>query len=449
MFQNEQDKRIGLSGGGHVILVKMMAWLRIFLVCCLAVFIEVGWGPALSRPGLLATAADLPSVNKFYLNQKDYREYIDFFKEVFEVVGKNYYHEVQNKDFMRFVYLFNTKIYGPLKRSGKSKKYIKWRSAAFLVDALKAEDDIFSRFFPPKDAERFETEALGKRIDLGIEGSVTSDGFVVRWIEPRSDAYEKGLRQGDILLVLNGQQAIGLAQEEIQKILKPLEGETVEMEFWDASDEKEKAMDVVSKEYFKQAVFKIDVDIPNVFCIQIERFNRMTAEDMQILMEEVLAKEDSRLIIDLRDNPGGPPLAAQAISAFFLTPNQEFAYFQKKNRPKALLHVPEIPEELRFDGPMAILVNEKSGSASELFSGIMQRRGRATLIGQNTAGQVFLKSMFYLSDNSMVLLVTARGHHPDGQVFSFSGVRPDIRSEKKELIRYAAEYLSSLPAHDR
>ncbi|MCK5601370.1 hypothetical protein KAR91_05870, partial [Candidatus Pacearchaeota archaeon] len=149
------------------------------------------------------------------------------------------------------------------------------------------------------------------------------------------------------------------------------------------------------------------------------------------------------LILDLRGNPGGPPLATREISAFFLKGGDDFAFFQKKGHPKALLDVPKIPGELHYDGPMVILINEKSGSASELFSGILQRKGRAVLMGQNSAGQVFLKSMFHFSDDSMALLITGRGHHPDGAVFSFNGLTPDriiAKDEEIDIIDYAAAY---------
>ena len=117
-----------------------------------------------------------------------------------------------------------------------------------------------------------------------------------------------------------------------------------------------------------------------------------------------------------------------------------------KNRPKSSLDVPEIPEEYRYKGDIVILVDNKSGSASELFSGILQGRDRAVVMGVNTAGQVFLKRMFYLEDQSMLLLVTARGHHPDGTVFSFDGVEPNEKIEDMDidLIKYAAEYLVSI-----
>jgi C-terminal processing protease CtpA/Prc len=101
-------------------------------------------------------------------------------------------------------------------------------------------------------------------------------------------------------------------------------------------------------------------------------------------------------------------------------------------------------KELKYDGPIVILINKGSGSATELFSGVMQKQRRAVLMGQNSAGQVMLKSMFHFDDESMVLLITARGHYPDGSVFSFGGLNPDRfvqNDEEDKIINYATEYL--------
>ena len=155
--------------------------------------------------------------------------------------------------------------------------------------------------------------------------------------------------------------------------------------------------------------------------------------------------DDQGLILDLRDNPGGPPLAAREISSFFLTPGEDFAYFQKRDHPKSLLDVPKIPEKYRYHNPIVILVNQKSGSASELFTGVMQKRDRAFIMGMNSAGKVFLKSMYNFDDESMLLLVTARGYYPDGEVFSFDGIKPNQKIETEEnLVHLAAQYLASL-----
>ncbi len=263
-------------------------------------------------------------------------------------------------------------------------------------------------------------------------------------VEPRSDSYIKGLRPKDIIQKIDDISVIIFNEDQIKKKLTPLEGAKVILDFFDESGT-EKKIEVISQEFFEQTVFMEPVDVPGIHCLEIRKFNQKTSEDMFNYLNFIKTQEkDLGLILDLRGNPGGPPLAAREISSFFLPPGEDFAYFQKRGQPKSLLNVPAIPSKYHYQNPIVILVNKDSGSASELFSGVMQKRKRSFLMGTNTAGKVFLKSMFYFDDESMVLLVTARGYYPDGSVFSFDGVVPDqvVKvSEKNELIHLAAEYL--------
>lgn len=420
---------------------------KFYLLLCVSLF--------LSAHSRSAEAAETPKPSKdgavmnTNLNpaRKDYQEYVDFFEKVYDTMDKNYYYPLNRKRFLLFVQNFDKKIYSQLKNEGKSVDYIRWRSAAYLVDALKSEDDVFSAFMPPKFAEKFEKEVLGQKIDLGIEGELVSDGYLVKKIEPRSDAFEKGLRENDLIVKIDDTDVLTLKPEQIVDRLTPLENTKVALQYRDSVQKELRVLEAISKEYFKQTVFMVPVDVPGVDCLQIQRFNRMTGEDMSRFLDVVRKRGTNKLIIDLRGNPGGPPLAAREISAFFLKPEEEFASFRWKNKPPGTLDVPKIPEEFQYKGDIVILVDHESGSASELFSGIMQFRGRATVMGKNTAGQVFLKSMFNFDDQSMLLLVTARGHKPDGSVFSFSGVEPNVSVETQAdaLIHEAAEYLVSQP----
>jgi carboxyl-terminal processing protease len=377
----------------------------------------------------------------------EYQAHLAFFEKVYATMEKNYYHPIDRRDFKRFLKKFDLKIYGQMKSSGKSGNYIKWRSAAFLVEHLKSSDDIFSAFFPPKAAKDYEEEVLGKKIDLGIEGKLMVRGYLVVHVEPRSDAYVKGLRRKDIIFRIGGQDVVALSEDRIHDLLTPLEGSNTALEFYDFDEKISQHIEVMSQEYFKQTVFMIPVKEPGAACLQIQRFNRKTSEDMTRFMVRIIQEGVTALVIDLRGNPGGPPLAAREISSFFLPPNEEFAYFQKRDLPESRLSVPQIPERFRYSGDMAILVNEKSGSASELLTGILQSRGRAVVMGENTAGQVFLKSMFPFEDDSMVVLVTARGHYPDGRVFSFDGITPDnpVDPRRDDLPEYAARLIKHPP----
>jgi len=377
-------------------------------------------------------------------NDPAYQKYLDFFEEVYKTMELNYYRPITRDAFNRFRKRFDSTIFPQLKKENKTSDYVKWRSAAYLVDYLKDPEDTFSAFFPPQPAKEYEQKVLGKKIDLGIEGSLIPEGYVVFKIEPRSDAYIKGLRAKDVIRQIDGITITTLTEEEINHRLNPLEGTKVKLSYLSYQTRAENTIEVISQEYFKQTVFMVPVDAADIFCLSLEKFNRKTSEDMFVFLRYIHEHKGKGLILDLRGNPGGPPLAAQEISSFFLTPAQEFAYFQKRDEPKASLTVPAIPEEYRYTGPIVILINEQSGSAAELFSGVMQYRDRAVLMGTNTAGKVLLKSMFNFDDESMLLLVTARGHLPSGDPFSFDGVVPDEKVEDPDadLRNYAARYLA-------
>ncbi len=392
---------------------------------------------------LISFLLSYPSSIDASQNEEIRKQYVEFFGDLFEVMVKNYYYPLEKEDFVRFILWFDQKIYEKVKRRKSLSPLVKWRSAAYMVDFLKQENDTFSAFFPPKPAKKFEKDVLGKKIDLGIEGVLTDEGFLVKRIEPRTDAAKKGLLPEDLIQKINGVEASALSQKTIEELLRPLEDTTVRLVFKSHKTGRIKEIQVISKEYYKQSVFMVPVDVKDIYCLEIRTFNRKTSEDLEYFLSQIKKKKPKGLVLDLRDNPGGPPLAAREISAFFLPAKEDFAYFQKRGRPKAELDVPKIPKKKKFDGSLAILVNEGSGSASELFSGVLQKRDRAVLFGQTTAGKVLLKSMFHFDDESMVLLVTGRGFFPDGEVFSFDGLGPDypIQDQDIDLVHFAANYL--------
>lgn len=375
---------------------------------------------------------------------KEYQHYINFFEEVYETVDNNYFAPVSRSDFDRFIEQFNEKIYSQLKSEGKSIDYVRWRSAAYLVDYLIRPDDPFSQFYPPPTVKEYEQEVYGKRVDLGIEGERIDVGYHVQHVEPRSDAYQQGMRDQDLIIRINQHDVTAMSEDEIEKALVPLEGDEVEIQFLNHVTKLPRVIKVKSREYFKQTVFMASTGVPGIFALEIRKFNRKTGEDMLRFLQHIKTENPKGLILDLRGNPGGPPLAAREIASFFLEPGSDFVYFEGRHKPKAALDVPVIPEEFRFKGPIVILVNEKSGSASELFSFTMQDADRAIIMGRNTAGLVYLKSLFHFDDKSMVALMTSLAHFPDGRPFSLNGVTPDERPPEDvmdNLITMAAKYM--------
>src|SRR5437016_5375174 len=98
-------------------------------------------------------------------NTQDHQQYTDFFEKVYQTFQDNYYLPPDRKIYDDFLRKFNTRIYAQLQSEGKSNDYVRWRSAWYLVEALRSKDDKFTQFYPPKPAVKFQHEALGEKID--------------------------------------------------------------------------------------------------------------------------------------------------------------------------------------------------------------------------------------------------------------------------------------------
>jgi carboxyl-terminal processing protease len=376
-----------------------------------------------------------------FSSSPDYKQYTDYFEKVYHLFEQNYYLPPSRQVYDNFIRKFNTKIYAQLKGEGKSDNYVRWRSAWYLVNALKSKEDEFTGFWPPgKSVANFHHDVLAQRVDLGITGQKKGIGFLVTALERHADAYDKGLRADDTILKIDGTAVRGLTQADIEATLNPVINTQVKITFLNHETNVPQTITAKSKEYFKQTVFRHDVPVDGVFCLEITHFNEMTPQDMDYFLGLIRPQNPKGLVLDLRGNPGGQVGGALEIASYFL-PSGEFAYFQHRKDPKYEMDVPDIDTRLKLSCPIVILVDSGTGSAAELFSGIMQYQHRAYVLGVNTAGQILLKRSFPVGDGAEIGMVMARGYYPDGHMFGFDGITPNkviSGAPKDGLINLAA-----------
>ncbi|MDP8213499.1 MAG: S41 family peptidase [Candidatus Zapsychrus exili] len=293
-----------------------------------------------NRTILLSVILFFGAQNIVYAANKDekgaaYTKYIEFFEEVYDVMNKNYFKPIERGVFEEFLNTFDEKIYSKLEDKDEVIDSTRWRSADLLIKKLKETYDIFSAFYPPKPAKEYVASVLGRKIDLGIVGELVKDGYEATQVEPRSDAYVKGLRIGDIIVKIDENDIKEFNVEKINELLTPFADEQVRIGFFDKSDSVHRDIDVVSKNYFKQQVFIFPTKAAGIYGLEIVHFNRKTAEDIFRFLEYFKKNGPiNGLIIDLRGNPGGSPLAAREFSSFFLEPDQEKSSLISKEEMK-------------------------------------------------------------------------------------------------------------------
>ena len=347
-----------------------------------------------------------------------------FLAKVYETMDDHYYLPVSKAVYDDFLKNYTAeRLMGLNKKTRQAGDYVHL-GAGLLVNKLKSPSDRFTNFVPSEKTKEFKSNAYAVTEDLGIEGKKTAAGFEITKVEKHCEAFEKGVRPGDILLKIKGRSVNDMTEEEIRKALSPELGLVASFQFFFQATKKTAEITLESKSYFKETVSVTDSGIPGILVIKISHFNQKTSEDFSEKMSSYGLPRIKHLVIDLRDNGGGPPLAAREILGFFLPPNDPlFAIARKKKKP-VMLMAPS--QDVSYRGSATVLVNKKTGSAAEMFSGILQAKKIAKLTGQKTAGATYLKSIYDFEDKSMIFMITSLTYLYDRRVYPPDGLTPDI-----------------------
>jgi C-terminal processing protease CtpA/Prc len=281
-----------------------------------------------------------------------YRPYLGLLKEVYDVMDRDYYKPVSKEAYDDYLIKYKESILGKLTDKEKVVDMVMWRGAGLLVERLRDPRDRFTSFIPPKMAENYEKNIYGFEYDLGISGNLTKDGYLITFVEKRSDAFKKGIKPGWVILEIDGKALAALKEDDIKKLLSPPKDATARLMMLLPGGQKAQAFELVSTKYFKETVFNVPTGMDGTYCFQIAKFNEQTSADMRELIVECQKKGIKFLILDLRNNPGGPPLAVRELAGLFLKPGSNLFYYKKKNIAPFGLITPN--SDVHYGGPFSL-----------------------------------------------------------------------------------------------
>lgn len=294
--------------------------------------------------------------------------------------------------------------------------------------------DPFSWYLPTELAERLGT---------GDAGVIVSMGLVVATLDPLGQvcapiseecrltvlsvfgtgpAEQAGLRPGDELVVVDGTLIEGLTLAEASIVLEGDAAGDASISLVRAGDRLER---VVTRETVTWDPVDFDVLAGDILYLKLNEFSVASAQQTGALLRGESGQTEARaVILDLRDNPGGLVVAAQAIASQFL----EGGEVMIEEDRTGLYVVPVLEGGYARDPSIevVVLVNRASASASEVVAAVLQERGRATVVGEATFGKDLVQRSFDLGREAVVNLTVARWTTPGGRSVAVSGVEPDI-----------------------
>lgn len=303
-----------------------------------------------------------------------------------------------------------------------------------LVGAL---DDPYSVFLNPEISEKFSQELSGSFEGIGAEIGLRDGILTVIAPLAGTPAYKAGLRSGDLILEIDGDDTRGIFLDEAVSDIRGPKGSEVVLTILSEGDDEPREVSItrgtieIDSVVFSKAGEDDDVrnqdatelEEGDIAYIELHYFNENTLSDWNQTIQNILTLNPQGIVLDLRNNPGGFLITAIDIAGEWV--NGKDIVLEKLRSGEEIAHTSR--RTGRLEGiPTVVLVNGGSASGSEIVAGALQDYDVATVVGEQTFGKGSVQDLKTFRDGSSVKLTIAEWLTPFGRNINEEGITPDV-----------------------
>ena len=293
-----------------------------------------------------------------------------------------------------------------------------------IAGMVSSYKDPYTEFFPPQESKLFNAQVQGSFGGVGMEVGLKGGLIVVIAPIKGTPAESAGIKSGDVIFSVDGKRTDTMDLDTVISAIRGNVGTQVVIGVLRGGSSDVKKITIT-----RQIINNPTIDTSvhgDVFVISLYAFTQDSANLFKDALSKFAASGKTKLVIDLRNNPGGYLEDAVDIASYFLPAGKTVVTENAGNAESENIDTSKGFSLLTFKPKVAVLVNGGSASASEILSGALGQNGAATLVGTQTFGKGSVQQVIPFPDGSSLKITVAKWYTPNGTSISDKGITPDV-----------------------
>jgi len=282
------------------------------------------------------------------------------------------------------------------------------------IDGMLRTLDPHTSFLEPKEYADMQDRQKGSFYGLGILVTKRNDQVTVITPLEGTPAARLGIRAGDVISEVEGTSTDDLPLDDVVKRLKGPKGTTVHIKIVRVGMKEPIPLSIVRAAIPTNSISNVLMLKPGIGYIRIKDFTATTVRELDEAIDKLKGQGMQKLVLDLRQNPGGLLDAAVGVADHFLDKGQMIVY-TKGRTPDSAQDYLAPGKHQHLDMPMVVVVNRGSASASEIVAGALQDHDRAIIVGETSWGKGLVQSVYTLQYSAGLALTTSKYYTPSGR----------------------------------